>query len=282
MARSYCFTINNYTTTEQIQVEECTATRYLIYGLERGENGTPHLQGYLEMSKPQRISFLKKLPGFERAHFEARRGTREQAREYCMKEGEWIETGDWAAGGRGARNDIKQLMTMVNEGHSKLEIIETAPETYARNMRFMDRYQELREKEETREFRTVEVQVLVGDAGCGKTRQAHTENPGIFTVNPGESFPFDGYDGESAILIDDFYGDLRYHEVLRILDGHQYRVNVKGHHRYARWTKVVITSNKPPEQWYRQGLTPALKRRLTTVTTFCNEEAGNTVPPLLT
>ena len=31
---------------------------------------------------------------------------------------------------------------------------------------------------------------------------------------------------------------------------------------------MVITSNKPPEEWYAQGLNPALERRLTQVREF--------------
>lgn len=278
-SRSYCFTLNNPTIAETEIIED-SGCRYLIYGIEIGENqGTLHYQGYLEMTSPQRISYLKKwLP---RAHFEPRKGTREQAREYCMKDGEWIECGSWEAGGQGARNDLEVLMNRVKKNEPMINIMESDPQSVSRNLRFIEKYRELTEKEQTREFRKVEVDIYVGDAGTGKTRKAFEENPGLFTVNPDESFPFDGYDGESTILIDDFYGDLKYHHLLRILDGHQLRVNVKGSHRYARWTKVIITSNKNPEEWYKVGLTQALKRRINTVTEFCNDEAGNTMPPQL-
>jgi len=82
---------------------ECV--RYCTGQLEEGEQGLHrHLQGYLELSKPQRLSWLKaQLSGT--AHWEPRRGTREQARDYARKsdtrvEGPW-EYGDWQAGGRG-------------------------------------------------------------------------------------------------------------------------------------------------------------------------------------
>lgn len=104
--------------------------------------------------------------------------------------------------------------------------------------------------------------------------------PDAFTVNPEDTFPFDGYDGEDAIIIDDFEGQLKYKHLLKILDGHQLRVNVKGGHRYARWTRVFITTNEEASGWYQRGLTPALQRRLTSVTRFCDEEEGNIVPPL--
>lgn len=276
-ARSWCYTLNNYTLDEVIAIEgiEC---RYHIWGLEVGDTGTPHVQGYIEFDGVMRLAGMKKL--IERAHWEKRRGTREQARVYCMKDGEWDERGDFAAGGQGTRNDIHRLVGMVRTGEKMLDIMEEMPEVAARNMRFMEKYIELVEKDASRDFRKVEVAVLVGDAGSGKSRIVHDLEPTVFTVNTDETFPFDGYDGEDAILIDDFYGGLKYSNLLRVLDGHQYRVNVKGGHRYARWTRIYITSNEGPECWYKKGLTPALKRRINSVTTFCNEEAGNTVPLL--
>jgi len=56
-----------------------------VYQYEQGEQGTPHFQGYLECVGKKSIVQLKKLPGFERAHFEVRRGQQEQAVGYCKK-----------------------------------------------------------------------------------------------------------------------------------------------------------------------------------------------------
>lgn len=273
IARSWCFTLNNPTIEEINSLEEI-ASRYMIYGYEKGENGTPHLQGYIELGNAQRLSGMRRL--LARAHWEGRRGTRDEARTYCMKDGEWVEFGDWEAGGQGTRNDLRDLMRTMRESRCLMTVMEQYPTLTSRNLRFVEKYQQLSEKEDSRDFRKVNVQVYVGDAGSGKTRKAHEDHPEIFTVNSDEAFPFDGYDGEEAILIDDFYGGIKYGVLLRILDGHQFRVNVKGGHRYARWTNVIITSNKQPTEWYQRGLEPALARRLTSVTVFRNEEAGNT------
>lgn len=275
-ARSWCYTLNNPTFAETSAMEELNC-RYQVIGHERGESGTYHLQGYIEFGKVMRLSACKKIN--ERAHWEPRRGTREQARDYCMKE-DWEEFGDWESGGQGKRNDLEALMARIREGANDREVMEEQPETVARNLRFMEKYRGVVERDETKIFREVNVEVHHGDAGTGKTRYVHEKCPDVFTVNCDEAFPFNGYDGEDAILLDDFYGDIKYHALLRVLDGHQYRVNTKGGHRYARWTKVFITSNKSPAEWYRAGLTPALARRLNVVTEYRNEEVGNTEPPL--
>lgn len=283
-SRAWTWTLNNYTPNERDDIHhiEDGKIRYLIYGIEVGESGTPHLQGYLELTSPQRMSAMKKLPGLGRAHFEVRRGTRDQARTYCMKDGEYFESGDWAAGGQGTRNDLRGMIEKIKANPTNtIEHMESDPLTYSKHQRFIEKYIQVLEKESTKDFRKVEVEVLHGAAGVGKTKAAHDADPNIFTVNTDEAFPFDGYNGEKTILLDDFYGGIKYHNLLRILDGHQLRVNIKGGSRYAQWTKVFITSNVGPSEWYKSGLTPALKRRLTTVTEFsCHQEAGNTEPPL--
>jgi hypothetical protein len=277
MSRSYCFTINNPEFEDFLAVEEIQC-RYIIYGLETGESGTPHIQGYLELEKPQKLATIKKV--LKRAHLEKRMGTREQAKDYCMKDGEYVERGDWKAGGQGARTDIARILEAVRAGdRTTRELIEEMPGAYGRNMRLIQKYKEVLDEEKARTFRDLDVQVYVGDSGSGKTRKAIEENPLIFTVNSNDSFPFEGYDGQKEILIDDFYGGIKYAEILRILDGHRLRVNIKGGHRYALWTKVIITSNKEPHQWYKKGLTPALSRRLKSVTEFRNDVAGSTMPP---
>jgi len=253
----------------------------MIYGYERGESGTEHLQGYIEMATPQRITGMKKLPGLGRAHWEPRRGSRDEARAYCMKDMEFIEIGDWSAGGQGRRSDLNTLMKAIREQTPTIEIMEEMPAVYGRYQRFAEKYQMLVDKQDTKGFRHVETHVIVGEAGTGKSRIALEQAPDAFIVDPTETFPFDGYDGEKEIIINDFYGHFKYCKLLNILDGYQFRVNVKGSHRYARWSKVFITSNKMPENWYKKGLTPALARRLTTVTEFRNEEGGNTEPPLI-
>ena len=290
--RSWVFTLNNWTDEEEKTICEMDY-RYLCYGYEGLDTETPHLQGYIEFEDTQRLSALRKLvrarpnaigPAKKSGpvYWATRKGSREEARNYTQKEGSWQEFGNWESGGQGARTDIYGLVKKINDGVDLIDLMEDCPELVSRNLRFVEKYKALAEKRSSASFRKVHVQCLIGDAGCGKTRKAHEENPGIFTVNADEAFPFDGYEGEETILLDDFYGNMKYHVLLRVLDGHQFRVNVKGSSRYAKWNKIVITSNKRPDEWYQQGMTEALSRRLSETIIFsnensCNEVAGNIV-----
>ena len=56
----------------------------MVCQMELGEEGTLHLQGYIEMKQPARLAALKKL--LPRAHLEMARGTKGECIRYCLKE----------------------------------------------------------------------------------------------------------------------------------------------------------------------------------------------------
>lgn len=140
-ARGWVFTLNN--PTAALELPE--GARYLVYQKEVGESGTPHFQGYVEFARPKRLGGLKAwLPT---AHFEVRRGTREQARDYARKEasrveGPW-EFGDWGAGSAGARNDLAAARDLLMKGGTKRDLLEEMPEILAKYPRFVDTVQKI-------------------------------------------------------------------------------------------------------------------------------------------
>lgn len=85
--KGWCFTINNYTNFDICRIIEIKNAKY-IYGIEKGEKGTPHLQGYIHFDKKLRFSHVKDFLG-EKAHIEPRKGTIEQAINYCKKDGDF-------------------------------------------------------------------------------------------------------------------------------------------------------------------------------------------------
>jgi hypothetical protein len=96
----------------------------------------------------------------------------------------------------------------------------------------------------------------------------------VFIMDKGSSqqFPFDGYQGEKAILIDDYSGWLDYEFLLRVLDKYKLRLNIKGSYTYANWNTVYITSNVRPRFWYRETKnTENLQRRITKVWEVVND-----------
>lgn len=84
--RYWCWTLNNPTSFPNFQ--EPVWNNYVTFAvamLEIGENGTPHLQGYLETKNPTRLTWFKKRGRMPTAHLEKRRGKKDQAIAYCLK-----------------------------------------------------------------------------------------------------------------------------------------------------------------------------------------------------
>lgn len=91
-ARNYCFTVNNYTEADIAKINVIPHT-YLVYGFEEAPTtGTRHLQGYIQLEKKQRPSYLhKRMP--TKAHIEIARATAPENRTYCTKSAKFYEDG---------------------------------------------------------------------------------------------------------------------------------------------------------------------------------------------
>lgn len=268
-SRSYLLTLNNPKEDEQDKwltayANNSDKIRYFAFQRECGEQGTEHFQGYVELLRPTRLNALRRMFG-GRIHAEKRRGTRDQAREYCTKEetqveGPW-EFGEFVSGGQGKRNDLKRLRDMVTSGKSDLEIVEELPGPWFKYHRGVDK---LRCLSTARVARDINVELYWGDPGTGKTRKAFEENDNAFIL---DSNWFDGYAGEECLIIDDFRSWIPLHRMKRILDRYPLFVDVKGSRVPARWKKCIITSNHNVDDWwpnanYSSVDKEAIKRRI--------------------
>lgn len=84
-AKNWCFTINNYNQTDEVKIDtmfDHGHMNYIIYGREIGEQGTPHLQGYVQFKKKLRLNQVKQMIS-PRAHLEVSRGSPEINAQYC-------------------------------------------------------------------------------------------------------------------------------------------------------------------------------------------------------
>lgn len=100
MSRSkyFCFTINNYTNDDVDRLSNLgDEITYIVFGREVGESGTPHLQGYVEFRNRKRFPQVKTLLG-NRVHLEKRRGSPQEASDYCKKDGDFEEIGELSRG----------------------------------------------------------------------------------------------------------------------------------------------------------------------------------------
>jgi len=138
-AKNWCFTLNNYTDADIERLNGLEdRVQYLIYGREVGENGTPHLQGFVSLSARKSMAQVKALLGGN-PHVEVARNVPASI-QYCKKEGNFHEIGQ-IAGGAGSRSDLDAFKVDVKAGMLSLKAIrENHSDVYARYPRFCIEY----------------------------------------------------------------------------------------------------------------------------------------------
>ncbi len=255
--RNFVFTINNPDEESKTSIEALDST-YVIYQLERGENGTPHYQGYCELRK--QTAFATVRDALPRSHLEPRRGSQAQAIEYCRKEDSRVD-GPWSTGApksQGARVDLEEIRQSIDNGKSLRDI---ARDDFAKWCQYRRAFAEYRSLiEEKRSWKT-KVVWIYGPTGTGKSRQAHEEAPEAYVKPPGKWF--DGYNGEDDVIIDDFRAeDIPFSLLLQITDRYPMDVEVKGGFRNWKPKRIFITSNFKPQDLFcmNEDIAPLLRR----------------------
>lgn len=266
-SRNYVFTINNFTTADEDQLRAFSSSeqcKYIAVGKETGEEGTPHLQCYVELSGARTLSWCKRVIS-SRAHFEVRRGTSDEAASYCKKDGDWWEEGKQRKR-PGTRTDLNVIREAITEGKSELYIAENWFAQWVQYRRSFSAFRRLL-LDTPRSWKTF-VNVIWGVTGTGKTRfvyQQHRDED--IYVYPGKGW-FDGYMGQRIVLFDDYRGDVPIGLMLQVLDRYPLHVPVKGGHVNWNPRRIYITSNVMPTLWYDSldvMTLNALQRRLTRI-----------------
>lgn len=90
-SKRWCFTYNNYPVEILGQIVATFEKMNVLYiiGKEVGEQGTPHLQGYIESPKRCRPSAFS-LP--TKIHWEKCKGDRAENIKYCSKDGDYVHS----------------------------------------------------------------------------------------------------------------------------------------------------------------------------------------------
>lgn len=241
--RSWTFTINNHTDSEW---ERCDGGLdgvivYLVAGKERGS--TPHIQGYVRWKSAKSLANCKKV--FPTAHWEVAKGTADQNRTYCSKEGDFIERGTRPKG-PGARTDLADVRDLVAGGSGIRAVVDANPTLPA--LLYAERV--AKHVEPPRGTKPT-VYWLWGPTGTGKTRVALETFPEAWVS--GSNFKWwDGYDAHKSVILDDMRKDsFNFNQLLRMFDYAPYRVEVKGGTRQLLALNIVVTAPMGPEDMWR-------------------------------
>lgn len=285
-SRTWCFTLNNPSHDDFVSITSLRV-RNLIANLEWGENGTPHYQGYLELEHQTTLSSLKtKLP---RAHLEPRRGSKEQAVKYCLKDvspdviDSLSPNQGWQSSLGASETDppsfvlyqegpytlmktaptmkrkeiLNEMKKMIDEGKSDKDLAEYDFAVYISSYRGLSHYRVITSTPRDHE---VTVTVIQGPTGTGKSRHCKEQYPGAYWKQ--RSNWWDGYEGQETVIIDEFYGWLPFDLLLRICDRYPLLVETKGGQVNFTAKNIIITSNTVPERWYKNVYFKSFARRV--------------------
>lgn len=231
-----------------------TGIRYLIGQVELcPDTDRLHIQGYVEFTRPKRRRAVVAALA-DGCHVEPRQGSRDSARDYARKEETRkfgpIEIGTWITG-QGSREDLAALHQSLQAGTSFRDISNEHFGAFIRYSRGITLWRVLNTP---RRNWKPQVWVFYGPTGTGKTQAAWSMAPDAFLLSPQQSSSgtgwWDGYDGHENVIVDEFYGWLRWNFLLQLLDRYPLRVECKGGSHEFVGKRIIFTSNKPPSVWY--------------------------------
>lgn len=223
---------------------------YIVYGKEVcPDTKRIHHQGYCEFKSNKRISALKKINNS--IHWELRKGTSDEAYDYCIKDGDYIEIGKRKECKQGKRTDIDIVKQLINEGKGMKDICNEATSYQALKCgELMLKY-----KESKRNWKP-EVTWIYGSSGCGKSRYVfELLNDKEYWCSGKDLRWFDGYDAHEYVIFDDFRrGHCSFTDFIKLLDRYPYRVECKGGSRQFLAKHIYITCIWHPKELFEKNL----------------------------
>ncbi|AIF76267.1 Rep [Pollentivirus pleritis] len=241
--RNFVFTLNNYTEDEYNFIKNFEQAQYIIIGKETGAQGTPHLQGYMELKKQVRFNTVKSV--FPRMHIEPRRGTQKQAVDYCKKEKNFIEVGKAKMGG--IRNDVASVIEFKNSSFKSF--FESSPGADIQAFNLLGKIKTY--MEEKRDYKTFVIWCY-GPSGSGKSRWAYEISRKYNPYFKDDTKWWDGYDNNSVTILDDFRAsNMKFNTLLKLLDRYPYLIEIKGGYRQFVSSIIIITCIQKHEDTYK-------------------------------
>lgn len=242
-SKTWTCTINNYTVDDENVVKEWAVwAKQIVFTKEIGEEGTPHLQGYVVFPKAMSLRSLKTIHG--KAHWEQAIAA-ECAAIYCLKV-DSIKVVNQNNTHQGSRRDIDAAYDAVEADVPLGDFCRTARP----GIQAIATYKAAKfAMAMPRAIEDLDVIWCWGPTGSGKSHWAWTTYPELFSVDSAKWW--DGYEGEETILFDEFRSDqMPWSRLLKLTDKYPMKIETKGSWVQAQYKRVIITAPMPPQEMY--------------------------------
>lgn len=232
---------------------DATNMKYLAYAKETcPTTKREHWQSFVYWKNAKTLSAAGKALG--NAHCEHMRGSFAQNEAYCSKEGKLIEHGIKPK--QGARGDIEDICNAImNEEITCDDIAIENPVAYHQYGRIFNKVEDLMMRKKFRTEMTT-CEWIWGPTGVGKSHHAMKNyNPDTHYIYRNDNGWWEGYTQQETVIINDFRGEIKYNELLQLIDKWPHYVKRRCREPMPFTSKhIIITSSLPPEAIYHNRL----------------------------
>lgn len=265
---------------------------YFCYDEEQGDTGNLHVHFYIEFLDAKTFSSMSKK--FPAVHLEPRKGTPTEARNYVMKpvgmtfsKGDtekshtvlkpMVEAGDFSRlskitrRGEPEKLSVNEKLKLYVEKYDSLKEIEDVDLWFAKQYKEVLATRFIAKKEqalferigetvagasgETSEILHRKVYYLHGESRAGKTYGVKLKygSKNVYTVSAFDH-PFDDYEGQRVLHLDEFRSDLPLKEVLVMLQGYREdnRLSARYYNGVNLSDTIILSTNLSITQQYAE------------------------------
>lgn len=266
-SRHFCFTWNNYDDAAVISrfLVLKPKTKYVLYGREVGDSGTPHLQGLIIFKDAcTETACRRRLPG---CHVEICADI-DASIVYCMKDGDYTEEGVYMNRSQAMRTVVEKRIdkNRILAAGSIVDLVADGSIAITQVPMLYKAQMILRQMLPAYEHDDVRGEWYYGEPRSGKSRTAREKYPSAYIK--AQNKWFDGYSGQKEIILDDLDTEVMGHYIKIWTDRYSFMGETKNGHVQTQHHVFCITSNYSPEQLFKDPVMALAIRERCKVTKF--------------
>lgn len=271
----WCFTVHD----ENWKWKEHENVRYICFQQEIAPTtGKKHFQGYIELTRQLGLKGCKDALQCPTAHLEVRKGSADEARDYCMKSDTAItdtffEHGTFG-GNQGHRTDLDDVYDAIKNGSKLYEIADKYRVVWTKHHKAIERFMEMHERENPKPF-IIDLRIwqkeLVEELLCppdyrkvvwyidrkgnnGKTTLARflvANHKAFYCINGKTADVAHAYNGERIVLFDlprTSENGVNYHVIEALKNGMLFSGKYESKTKVFDIPHVVVFSNFAPDK----------------------------------